>query len=677
MSSTPKSIPLPPAVSEIPEPSRVLIWLKRAFTGGWQFSPQEADPAEWWLAKSILASVLLVVALAANLFSKNLVQIVLTVTLMLVVAPPFLKQAFSSPLAHLGKLVFLGGSFLVFLTGLQLHFLGLSLSHKMLWPSPLAVTVLALVTLCWILSVESFFTAQNNRLMQKIKALRHRQSQLKIGDQVLIKAGELIPRDGLIIKGMSSVDESALSGSKRPVFKSKGDTVFAASINRDSEILIEITQETENDLIEKIFELQDQSLQSRPALEKNLIRYELAILILIAALFASRLAYLSFIQPLPFWQALSLSAPLLFLAPLGLLNLYHFLFDLIFFKSFEQRLIVKKSSDLEKLARIGCVFFNKTGTLTKGDFVYSQAFIERGTNMGEFLSAIFSLEIFSDHPLALAVETHPWYPEIARVPVRDFQSHAGLGVCGNIRLAGRRNETFAAVGNLRFLKRHRFNISRDMKFKVDELEEMGDTVVLVAFDRQIRGIMSFSDLLRKDIRKVLGRLQKLGLETSLITGDTEKTVTHVVGKLGIKKVYSRCTPEEKAAKIEKERENAVLVAMVAKDLDNQSAFEKADLSISFDTGLAFLNHPSDILILGRDIKLLSWLFEKVIVAGRLIKSQLLSHSGLFVLTATLSLFSLLPAVTAILASTGLALGVYPFVKKYLMLEMASRSQHGK
>lgn len=668
MTSTAKSISLSPAVSQSSELDRTLIWLRRVLTQSWQFTTPSLDPSGWWLSKSTLATMLCIATLATTLLSQALVPIVLAAIILLVVAVPFLNRVLSSPLAHAGKLLSFVGTLVIFAVGLKAHLSGQTVQNGIIWPSSFVVTALGMAFLSWLVTVETYFDSENSALRQKFDLLRTRQSNLKVGDQILIKMGEVIPRDGILIKGMSSVDESPLTGVKRPVFKSKGDSIFAASINRDSEILVEVTQTAENDVIEKLFRLREESLRTKPAVAQHLHSYQAAIIILIAALFAGKLAYLTWIQPLPFFQAILQASPLLFLAPLTLVWLYRFLFDLIFLQAFGHRLIIKKACDLEKLAKVGCIFFNKTGTLTKGEFVYSQAFIEHGTNMGEFLSAIFSLESLSDHPLAYAVETHPWYPEIAKVPVRDFQNHAGLGVCGHIRFAGRWNECFVAVGNLRFLKRHRFHISRDMKFKVDELEEIGDTVILVAFDRQVRGIMSFSDLLRKDIRKVLNHLQKLGLETSLITGDTEKTVTHVIGKLGIKKVYSRCTPEEKAAKIEKERENALTVAMVARDLDNQSAFEKADLSISFDTGMAFLHHPSNILILGRDIKQLSWLFQKVIVAARLTKSHVIVHGGFFAVTALLGTFSLLPIAAAIVISTGFAVGICPFVKKYLMNE---------
>lgn len=649
------------------------LLLRHAFTLGWQIMPPKNPDPVWWQAKSVLLGLLLIPALVAQILGLGQMEMAVASLAMVTAAVPLTQFCFLKGSRHSGKILALLACGLSFGIGVHTqisHLSGLTL----LWPSPLILAIAGLICLSVLIATEVFLKQKNHLLEQSIEKNSFITSSLKCGDQVLIKAGDTIPRDGVIIQGMSSLDESPLTGVTRPSFKSPGETVYASTINRDSDILIEITGKPDENIINQLYNVRKTSLETRPPAEKKLQKYQQTLFWICLMLAAGLVSYRYFWSNQPLSESLAWSIPILFLAPLTMSVLYQILFSHTFNSSFIHRQIPRKASHLETLSRVGSVFFNKTGTLTKGQFVYSQAYIERGTNMGEFLSALFSLELLSDHPLAYAVETHPWHQEIQTVPVRGFQNHVGLGICGHVRLPGRKYECFSAAGNLRFVKRHRCNISRDMKSKADELEEMGETVILVAFDRQVRGLMSFSDLLRKDIGKVLRRLQKLGIETSLITGDTENTVTHVIGKLGIKKVYSRCTPAEKAARIEKERENGTAVAMVARDLDNLEALEKSDLSISFDAGVYFPHHQTDILILGRDINHLSSLFENAIIASRLIRSHFYLHATCFTAGTILTVLGFLPAIVALAGSAALSLGIYPFVWKYLFSDNAETPQ---
>ena len=637
------------------------LW-RSALTQGWRLWPNNCvSGTPWWISKAVLASVFF----AAQIFFEFIGTQALVTTFALLIQGilfyPLLRSITGKISPGVGKIVFLFGAELALILGLS----DPALYGNSLWPSPVTVSSLALIALALVTAAEQKLTA--------LLALRQQSSLLpsvpptafRIGEQILIKSGEIIPRDGIIIQGVSSVDESPITGMKRPVLKARGDRVFSASVNRDSDILIEITGDPHEDTIAKLAELRDKSLESIPAPQKLSLQYEIFVSLFLVLSAAIQTVLLITTQQQAIAPALFTSLPILFLAPLSLSFLHKLTFSLMGHGAFARRIILKNLSLLDKLSRVKALFFNKTGTLTSGEFLFSQAFIEKGTNMGGFLATLFSLESHSDHPLAYAMETHPWHPEITQQPVRDFQTHPGLGVCGTLKYPDGNGTYFAAVGNLRFVKRHRFNVSWDMKAKVDELEDMGDTVVLCGFDRQVRGIMSFSDLLRPDIGKTLRRIQKLGIETSLITGDTEKSVTHLIGKLGLKKVYSRCTPEEKAGQIEKERASGQIVAMVGRDFDNESAFEKADVSLALDTGVNFLNHHADILVLGRDIRLLSWLFEIAIAARRILNPTLMGHAGLTMLLAFLGFLGWLPAPVAVILSAGWMAVSAHFINKWL------------
>lgn len=455
---------------------------------------------------------------------------------------------------------------------------------------------------------------------------------LKTGDQFWVYAGEKIPRDGVILKGTTSVDESALTGEFRPLLKEKGEPVIGGSLNRDSDILIEITHEQKDDILEQMIQKTQRNLDTQAPLHLHIAKVSTSLNNFLVFLALLCILYLHFFRQLPFYESLVFALTVLLAAPLSLEILTEISFNGFLGSALHKGIVFSKNISIDTLANIQSLFFNKTGTLTLGDFVYSQSFIESGTNMGECLTSVFSIEKKSQHPLAEAMETHPWYVEIPKFETDKEEYHQGLGVYGKIKPRGGK-EYDVAVGNLRFVKRMRFHISRDMKAKMDDLEEMGETIVLCGYKKQVRGILSFSDTLRKGVKSTLKKIQKLGIETALMTGDTEKTVTQLTGNIGIKKVYSRCTPQEKASKIKKEQEQGRKVAIVESDINESAAFQASDLSLAIDTGTQISHHPADVLILGSNFELLHWLFEK---AHRCYKMIQVAKYGAIILSLLLT-----------------------------------------
>lgn len=475
---------------------------------------------------------------------------------------------------------------------------------------------------------------------------------LKVGDVFSVRAGEKIPRDGVVLRGTTSVDKSALTGDSRPMLKERGETVVGGSLNRDGDILVQVAQERASDTLERLIQKTGHTLSTSPSACKRAGLASKAGVTLSLGLAAAAFAYATVIGGAAPLAALVPALAGLLAVPLASAYACSGAFTRLIAAARAKGIVFSAGTDVEKLARVNSVFFNKTGTLSLGDFTFSQIFIESGTNQGELLYSLFSIEQDLSHPLAKAMETHPWYIEMPAQPVRDVQIRPGLGVSAMVCPRGGAEPYLAAAGNLRFVKRMRFFVSRDMKAKMDDLEEMGETVILVGYDRQVRGILSFSDTLRKGVRDTLRKLQRLGLETALITGDTEKTVTHLTGTLGIKKIHSRCTPEEKSAKIAKERENGAHVAVVDSDQEDGSALKAADISLSLDTGTDISGCQADVLLLGPDFRLLGWLFT---ACRRFDRLERVYGSGGFALAAVLGVAAVtgwLPPQAVAIASLG-------------------------
>ena len=367
-------------------------------------------------------------------------------------------------------------------------------------------------------------------------------ADLKEGDLVKVKAGEVIPVDGAIVTGATSVDESALTAEQTILFKQKGDSVTGGTLNRDGPITVKLVHNPDVHFLSRI--LRDLRL----ALQKT-------------------------------------SSPRM----AGILG-----------KLARKGVIIQTLAAARKLGRMNTLFFNKTGTLTKGKFAFSELFLERDVNQGNFLSALFSLEAHSDHELARGVQTHPWFREVAQHPVKDFKIYPGLGVSGIFCERGK-PERFIAAGNVRFLKRLQMQGTRDIREKIEELESMGDTVIVFGGDGVVRGLMSLADTPRPDVKPLLTSLKKLKVSAIMVTGDHDELFSHLAHTEGLKQIYTRCLPEEKASKIQARKAKKDIVGMVGSSLDEDVPLRAADVGILIGVGTSFPETPPPVMILGKSL----------------------------------------------------------------------------
>ncbi len=447
------------------------------------------------------------------------------------------------------------------------------------------------------------------RLLVKNQETEVAVQSLNIGDQVKVLPGEVIPCDGRIVTGTTSVDESMFTHEPSIYLKNKGDVVTGASLNRDGTIVVEMTQPLEKQFLATITEAFNRNIGG---ISRHLPPWAKRMYSLLAGIFslstgAALGAFLFFPRLLDPYAGFFLSI-LIVLSLFSLIRFLPVLHVFIIGRILQHGILVNSHEEIGKLARINTLFFDKTGTLTRGEFHTSNVFLERGVNQGTFLSSVFSLEAHSTHPLAKGVTTHPWHIEIPTNPVKDFASHRGLGVCGKICERGR-PERFAAVGNQRFLKRFQMQISRAIREKVEELESTGETALLCGWEGQARGVISLSDTLRHDVKSLLDHLGDLDVEPILITGDHDEMISHLHVTHGLKQVYTRCLPEEKISKITKRKNKGNIVGMVGCPLDDPNVINKADVGMIMGTGTALPADHYGVIIFGRKFSKISGLIR--------------------------------------------------------------------
>ncbi|MBI4410957.1 MAG: cation-translocating P-type ATPase [Deltaproteobacteria bacterium] len=405
-------------------------------------------------------------------------------------------------------------------------------------------------------------------------------SQIKKGDLIRILPGETIPCDGEVVAGTTRVDESMFTGDSLPQLKAKGETLTGGSMNQDGAVTVHATQTGETGFLEQFIQLVEKAVEScSKAVRWHRIRGLFGLLTVSALATAGFLIFKPATSPVSFAVLIIPTALPGLIACIVLPKLLRIALD----QTIRQGILLKDASLFSLLAKMKTLFFDKTGTLTKGEFVFSQLLLEQGVNQETLLSAVFSLEASSSHPLAQGMKTHPWHLEIPKYKVKNFQSHPGLGLCGTINEPGSR-EHFVVVGNMRFLKRFQMQISRAMRERAEELEMMGETVLVCGWDGLARGIMSFVDTFRTDVKPMLDQLTKLHIKPIMITGDHGQEIAHLTYAHGLNQIYERCLPEEKINKIKKAREGGKIAGMVGSLLDESPVLAASDIGMIIGSG---------------------------------------------------------------------------------------------
>jgi len=535
--------------------------------------------------------------------------LILTSASLILLAPPLFRYVFV-PLLH--------GRFSVEI----LHFLALSLSFGISVMTPVLtdytpffhITALFLL----VLPIISFWEAHLRRSslweLREVLSLRVEKarllkgssetvvpsSQLQKNDIIRILPGERIPHDGIVIRGTTRVNENDITGSLEPIFKNRDDWVLAGTLNEDSVIDVQIKTEHSQNFLERIIK-QWNIIRSEESPFQKRINWTIFCLIPACIFLASMILAFDIKRGNP---NLGLSAALAILLVPVFSSLWRTAVistNLGMAKALKGGIMFKSASSLFKVAKLDSLFFDKTGTITLGDFAFSQLFLEPGTNQGEVLSAFFSLGAQTDHPISRGIKTHPWYMEIEKLPVRNFKYMPGLGISASLTIRGA-SDKLVVIGSVRYLRRYQMQISAGMRDKIDLLESMGEIVVLCGWNGMARALISLSDTLRKDIKPLLEDLATLKVKPIVVTGDHDEMIAHLNQTKGISQVFTRCLPEEKIKKIKKFKDEKHRVGYIGTIHDDPSLLSSSDAGIIFHSGPADVIKNTEVAIFGNKLE---------------------------------------------------------------------------
>ncbi|MEH2109675.1 heavy metal translocating P-type ATPase [Nostoc sp.] len=444
-------------------------------------------------------------------------------------------------------------------------------------------------------------------------------SQLKVGDEIVVKPGELIPTDGIILSGYSTLNQAAITGESLPVEKTVGAEVFAGTLNGYGALQIKVHKPAQSSLIQRVIRLVEQAQTEAPPSQEFIDRFEKGyakVIVVAGILLATLPPFLwgwdwetTIYRALTFLVVASPCALMAAIMPTLLSGIAN---------GARQGILFKNGAQLEKIGKIRAIAFDKTGTLTTGQVQVFQIISVSEYTKDDVLKTAASVESSSEHPIGKAIVQAAG--DLNWVGAIEVQALPGQGIVGIAQ------EQQVIVGNAIFVQQYVTNLPEELQELVQSWEQEGKTVVWVAQGAEVMGAIAIADEVRSQAAATITRLKKLGVEQIvMLTGDNEETAHSVAKAVGIDQVYAQLLPEDKLDVIRRLQQQYQTVAMVGDGINDAPALAQASV------GIAMGISGSDVALETADIVLMADSLEKIAVAmhlGR--RSQLIVKQNIVV-----------------------------------------------
>ena len=416
--------------------------------------------------------------------------------------------------------------------------------------------------------------------------------QLVVGDIVIIRPGESIAVDGVIVEGSTSVDQSAITGESIPVEKQVGDNVVSASINKNGFIKIRAVKVGENSTINQIIKLVEEASSSKAPIARMADKIA-GIFVPVVMTIALVTIIVWLISGASFEFALSAGITVLVIScpcSLGLATPVAIMVGTG--KGAENGILIKSGEALETAHKIDTVVMDKTGTITEGKPKVTD--IIEYIDKNSLLTYAISLEKNSEHPLAEAIVKYCKDNNISSESVENFEAVFGKGV-----KATSDNSTILG-GNRAFMKENNIDISK-IEPQINSLADEGKTPLIFAKDNNVIGIIAVADVEKETSRKAIEEFTKMGISTVMLTGDNERTAKAIQKRLNIPKVIAQVLPEDKEKEIRRLQDEGHCVAMIGDGINDAPALAKADVGIAIGAGTDVAIESADAVLVRNDL----------------------------------------------------------------------------
>lgn len=453
--------------------------------------------------------------------------------------------------------------------------------------------------------------AKTARLIREGREIDVPIAEVIVGDIVLVRPGENIPVDGEIVEGASTIDEAMVTGESVPVKKQPGDEVIGATLNKTGSFQFRATRVGKDTFLAQIVKLVQQAQGSKAPIQRladqvtgwfvpAVIAIAIATFVLwynimgnVTMALITTVGVLIIACPC----ALGLATPTSIMVGTG--------------KGAENGILIKGAESLELAHKLQTIVLDKTGTITQGKPTVTDYMTVNGTANGnelKLLSLAASVERNSEHPLAEAVVQYARSQGVELTNAQEFEAIAGSGVQGYVF------NQLVQIGTHRWMNELGIDTSA-LQPQWDKLEYLGKTVIWIAVDKKVAGIMGIADAVKPSSVNAIRTLQKMGLEVVMLTGDNQRTANVIAREVGIERVFAEVRPDQKAATVETIQSEGKVVAMVGDGINDAPALAQADVGIAIGTG-------TDVAIAASDITLISGDLQGIVTAIQLSRATI-------------------------------------------------------
>ena len=438
---------------------------------------------------------------------------------------------------------------------------------------------------------------------------------LAVGDNLVVKPGERIPADGIVVNGMTSVDEAAISGESIPLSKQSNDTLFAGTVNLSGAITMEMTKTNEDSLFQKIIDLvqtaQDEKSPAQQFIERFEGTYVKVVLIAVAVMMVLPHFLLGWDWNTTFYRAMVL---LVVASPCALVASIMPATLAAISNGAKNGILFKGGMHLENISEMKAIALDKTGTLTQGKPVVTDFFVRDDLDRLSTLTILVTIESQSNHPLAQAISAFAKTEGITKLPIISIEDRPGFGLRASIEgqeiLVGKpefvnKADAFAFQGGV-----------------AAALADEGKTVIFMRDEKGIAAAAALKDTVREEAKEAIKLLQSLGIKTVMLTGDNEKTAKVIAKEAGIDQYIAECLPETKVQHMKKLLAEHSFVGMVGDGINDAPALATATTGFAMGEGTDVALETADVILMKNDLSKIAYAVKMSRKMQRIVKQNI-------------------------------------------------------
>ena len=469
--------------------------------------------------------------------------------------------------------------------------------------------------------------------------------ELQISDRVLIKAGERVPSDGKIVKGQTSIDESAITGESVPVSKGADEEVYAGTVNINGSITVEITKTSDDTLFQKIIQMVQSAQSEKSPSQLFIERFESTYVKVVLLVVAIMLFLPHFLFGWSWMDTIYRAMILLVVAsPCALVASIMPATLSAITNGARNGVLFKGGVHLENLGHLNAIAFDKTGTLTNGKPEVTDFITAEGEDVPQVLTITAAIEQESNHPLAQAIVNYTAENKRKRLEINNMQDISGKGVTASVH-----GEQWK-IGKADFVGEE---ASRSFQKGIaQQLASEGKTVVFIQREEKIAGLIALKDTVREETKQAIQVLKKHGVYTVMLTGDNHTTAKAIAEEAGLDHFIAECMPDQKVEEVKKLKQHFNTVGMVGDGINDAPALAAANVGIAMGEGTDVALETADVVLMKNDLPRISQAIQLSNRMNKIVKQNVIFSIGIITLLIISNLLQVLDLPLGVIGHEG-------------------------